>query len=174
MKKIAKERPESFSGHPPSDWMKLSNYERWEIQFGTEIANEKLAAWKSKNVLPSSSRNTRGEIEFANTLKELGIDFQQQFSISRFYCDFFLPEHNLIVEIDGDYWHANPDRYKPDDVIGPKKMLASEIWERDAQRDKSIKASGYQVLRYWTSELKSKPHKKILEDIVHASMKVEG
>jgi len=172
MKKIAAERPESYSGHPPSDWMKLSNYQRWEIEFGTEEADKRLVIWKSKNKLPSSSRNTKCEVKFANILRELGIDFQQQFSVSKFYCDFFLPDHNLVIEIDGDYWHANPARYKPDDLIGGKKMLASEIWERDAQREESIKESGYQVLRYWSSELKNKSHENILEDIVHASKKL--
>lgn len=39
-------------------------------------------------------------------LERLGIEYIYQFkaeSIGRYY-DFYLPEANLIIEVDGDYW----------------------------------------------------------------------
>lgn len=117
---------------------------------------------------------TKCEIAFANTLSQLGVRFQQQHVVGQYYCDFYLPDHHLIIEIDGDYWHANPSRFNRDDLIGGKKLLASEIWRRDQVRESSIRESGYRVLRYWESELKNKTAASILEDIVHASEKSLG
>ena len=47
------------------------------------------------------------ETEF---LKKLKVKYTWQFEakdIQRSY-DFYLPEHNLLIEVDGDYYHVNP------------------------------------------------------------------
>lgn len=41
-------------------------------------------------------------------LDALGVKYVYQFkaeSIGRYY-DFYLPEHNVLIEVDGDYWHS--------------------------------------------------------------------
>ena len=48
-----------------------------------------------------------------------------------------------------------------------------KIWESDKIKTQNILNEGYNVLRYWASDLKSITHEKIFEDIVHTSMKVE-
>lgn len=181
MSRIGKEiasRPDrkefySNSKNRVTDWMKLSNYERWEIKYGKEEADRRQQAWSEKNKLPSKSKNTKPEILFQEILKSLNIDYVCQKSIKKYKCDFFIPNYNLIVEIDGDYWHANPSKYSPDDLIGGKKMLAKDIWKNDKKKSDDIISEGYRLLRYWSSDLKNISHKKIFEDIVHASVKVE-
>ena len=58
------------------------------------------------------------EEDFASQfLKKLGVEYQYQFEakdIGRFY-DFYLPKHNLIIEINGDFWHGNPELYKEEE-----------------------------------------------------------
>ena len=51
-----------------------------------------------------------------------------------FFVDF--KYGNKIIEFYGDYWHGNPKLYKPDDVVGYKKIKVSKIWERDLNRIK--------------------------------------
>lgn len=34
----------------------------------------------------------------------------------KFY-DFRIVGHNILIEVNGDYWHANPQIYKPDDIV---------------------------------------------------------
>lgn len=39
-------------------------------------------------------------------LEKLGVKYEEQFEakdIKRFY-DFYLPEHRVLIEVDGDYW----------------------------------------------------------------------
>jgi very-short-patch-repair endonuclease len=156
----------------PTGWMKKSNYERWVIRYGIEEADKRQGQWLAKNILPSCSKNTKPELMFAEILNKLSIRYETQKPVKRFICDFYLPDHHLIVEIDGDYWHANPGAFGPEDLIGGKKTLAKEIWANDKRKTLEITEAGFGILRYWASELKYISHNKIFEDIVHASTKV--
>ena len=176
MTKVYKNNPEEYvksRKRIPTSWMKKSNYERWNILFGKEVADKKMEDWISKNKLPCNSKDTKPERLFALILDMLNIKYEKQKPVKKYKCDFYIPEYNLIVEIDGDYWHANPKKYKADDIIGPSKKTAQKIWESDKLKTLDIMNKGYNVLRYWASDLKSTTHEKIFEDIVHTSMKVE-
>lgn len=63
---------------------------------------------------------------------------------------------NIIIEVQGDHWHCNPDRFKPDDIIvrfGGKEMKASEVWELDRIRKEHIESFGFKVLYVWEHEI---------------------
>ena len=72
---------------------------------------------KPKKTVNTSSKNKKNEKygtskleeKFAkNFLEKLGVNYVYQFkaeSIGRYY-DFYLPDHNILIEIDGDYWHS--------------------------------------------------------------------
>lgn len=47
-----------------------------------------------------------------------------------FYPDFYLPEHNIILEVQGDYWHSNPRFY------GEGKKPLDERQKKDQKRDR--------------------------------------
>lgn len=32
----------------------------------------------------------------------------------KYYADFYLPKHKSVIEVYGDYWHANPRIYGED------------------------------------------------------------
>jgi G:T-mismatch repair DNA endonuclease (very short patch repair protein) len=70
--------------------------------------------------------------------------------------DIFLDD-KIALEVYGDYFHANPKKYKPSDKI--KKfagyMLASEIWDLDESRISFIKNQGIKVIVIWEYEIKS-------------------
>ena len=176
MTKVYEENPEKYvlsRKREPTSWMKKSNYERWLILYGKEVADKKIESWSSKNKIPCSSKDTKPEKVFALMLDKNNIFYEKQKSVKKYKCDFYIPEYNLIVEIDGDYWHANPKKYSASDLIGPAKKTAREIWESDKTKTSDLVNEGYKVLRYWASDLKNISHEKIFEDIVHTSMKVE-
>jgi hypothetical protein len=54
--------------------------------------------------------------------------------------DFYDKELNLVIEIQGDYWHASPYIFKENDKIKfqSSTVLAKEIWERDRKRKQEI------------------------------------
>lgn len=63
---------------------------------------------------------------------------------------------NIIIEVNGDYFHANPKIYKENDLLkrfgGYKK--AKDIWEQDLWRNSHIEKLGYKVLVIWESDIK--------------------
>jgi len=48
---------------------------------------------------------------------------------------YFLPKYNIIIEVDGKYWHNYPN-LRPLDKI----------------RNSELKEAGYNVLRFWEGE----------------------
>ena len=67
-------------------------------------------------------------------------------------------------------WHANPEKYKPDDEINTwgGLMKASEIWEKDKIKKDHIESFGYKVIYFWENDLrknKEKAYERILNEI---------
>jgi G:T-mismatch repair DNA endonuclease (very short patch repair protein) len=74
-----------------------------------------------------------------------------------------LLENNIIIEMYGDYWHANPIFYKDNDIFytweGPQ--FAKEIWQKDLIRKHHIEMFNYKVIIIWENELKDSNKLKI-------------
>ena len=63
--------------------------------------------------------------------------------------DFINLEDKKIIEFFGDYWHANPRKYKANDLIRRKETTAEMIWEKDRDKLNLMKDAGYEVLVIW-------------------------
>lgn len=61
------------------------------------------------------------------SLEEAGIAFRQEVAIGKYSADFLIGER-LVVEVDGEYWHRDP--------------------QRDARRDTYLRDRGFDVLRF--------------------------
>ncbi len=72
----------------------------------------------------------------------------------------------LIVEVFGDYYHANPAKYKATDLISRfrGKVEAQQIWQEDAAHVEKLRLAGYTVLVVWEQTIK-KDIQKVLEEI---------
>jgi len=67
--------------------------------------------------------------------------------------DIFIENLNLIIEFYGDYWHANPEKYKHDEQINGKEV--SMIWYNDEMRIAKIKAEhNLETIIVWQHEYK--------------------
>lgn len=72
--------------------------------------------------------------------------------------DFYHIPTKTVIEFFGDYWHANPLKYKSDTVFTFTKSpsTAEEIWKKDAARIERIKRCDLvdQVLIIWEYDYK--------------------
>jgi len=73
---------------------------------------------------------------FAYIQQTEGIKFKQQYKIGKYRVDFFYPEKDLIVEIDGKSFHTSP----------------SQI-EYDEKRHRWLMNKGYVILRFSAREI---------------------
>lgn len=59
---------------------------------------------------------------------------------------------NKIIEINGDYWHCNPNIYNEDFINKSKNKTAKQIWEIDNRKMEIAEENGYKFLVIWESE----------------------
>ncbi len=64
----------------------------------------------------------------------------------------------ICIEINGDFYHANPQKYKFDDVINIRgsdgKIKAGQIWANDKIKKTVLESKGYRVYYIWESDWK--------------------
>ena len=102
------------------------------------------------------------ESRVQDILSEAGISHVWQKWVGGKSYDFRIEKTNIIIEVQGDYWHANPNKYQADDILnhGNGKLIsAKELWEKDENKNKLAKKYGYEVLYLWESDI------KVLSDI---------
>lgn len=63
------------------------------------------------NSRKSDRFNSGIQLIINNLLEKNGIKFEREYIFGYYAVDNYLVEHNLIIEIMGDYWHASPLRY---------------------------------------------------------------
>ena len=93
----------------------------------------------------------------------------QSAAIKYFKLDFYDKTKNLVIEFLGDYWHANPDKYKSDDIINRHGTYVNvnSIWEADESRKNIIKETLNNpiYIEIWESDWNNNPD-KIIEEIL--------
>lgn len=94
------------------------------------------------------------EDRFANNfLKKLGVEFQTQFkaeSIGRYY-DFYIPSANLLIEIDGDFYHSFNVLYEN---MSPMQKKNKRV---DRDKDKWAKEHKIPLIRIWEHDINDNP-----------------
>jgi len=85
-------------------------------------------------------------------LKNLG--FEDEKVIFRYRVDEINFEKKIIVEINGDYVHANPAKYKADDliIVRSSQYLAKDKWIYDQKRREALEALGFKMFVVWQSD----------------------
>jgi len=81
-------------------------------------------------------------------IKQKGYEYIEQFEIDGWFYDCFIPEKNLILEFDGDYWHANVK----EDCINNR---LENQWEIDRKKDNLAIKKGYNIIRIRESNKES-------------------
>lgn len=116
----------------------IRSKELWESK-----SPEERELWLDKSIHSKSSIKRKGEItskaekEIIVLLMNLGFNVKSGFTIfynkrNRFVYDILLEDYNIIIEYNGDLYHANPKFYKPDDILTfPYKRIAQKIWDKD-------------------------------------------
>ena len=96
------------------------------------------------------------EDDFASGfLDKLKVKYIRQFEakdIKRFY-DFYLPETNLIIEVDGGYYHSDP-RVVDINNLSPMQKRNKRI---DEVKNKWALAHGIPIMRIWEEDIRHNP-----------------
>lgn len=108
----------------------------------------------SGNFLPKMN-NIEKKVSLALELAEL--DFQFSKFVARRQFDFLVIGTQVLIEVQGDYWHANPEIYSFTDSIyfpGRGKEHVWKIWERDRKKREIAEKYGYEVVYVWEKDIR--------------------
>ena len=104
---------------------------------------------------------TKPEIHFIEWCKSNEVEYVHQYNVPwkkgwKKWYDFYLPKYNLLVEVDGVYWHG-------------KGLLDSELNDQqsntrrnDLEKNKLAAMRGYNLLRIWEDEINNFNKQKII------------
>lgn len=109
------------------------------------------------------------EIKIQNILNYTGIEYICNTRIDKKHVDIYIERYNLIIEINGDYWHANPEVYKPNDIIYHKKgnpVIASDVWEKEKRKIDYLSDKGYNIQILWEKDINVAEKEGILENFI--------
>lgn len=104
---------------------------------------------KANRELAKNKFSTHIEKKIEWLLNEKGLKHTRQYAFTRdekrangqnrlFFIDFVIDEHNIAIEVDGEFWHQDK--------------------EKDAQRQGEIESKGFRVLRFTGDQVKNRLH----------------
>lgn len=100
-------------------------------------------------------RISKIEKRFESLLINENIAYTTQKWISNFAYDFRVTGTNILIEVQGDYWHCNPNKYSGEFIHPTRKILAKDIWVYDESKRHNAEKYGYKVIYVWESEIKA-------------------
>lgn len=103
-----------------------------------------------------SNRVSKAETRWLNSLN-VALEYRQKFlqmSSGKLYLvDAYDPKTNTIYEFNGDFWHGNPAKYKPEDLNEKSKITFGALYEQTCSKKKELLANGYNVVSVWESDI---------------------
>ncbi len=122
----------------------ISLLTKWVTNLGEIEGRKKWEEYSErKSTFLKSTKNTRPNKKLKSILQEMNIKLIEEFRIvdendkNRYY-DFYLPDYNILIEVDGIYWHNYPHGT-----------------ENDKHKNKLAERNGYRLIRIWENKLDS-------------------
>jgi very-short-patch-repair endonuclease len=118
-----------------------------------QSTKDKMSKSAIKNLIKAGkTKRSKLEYYFEGILAALNIKYTHSYyveSIGKIY-DFHIPEYNILIEVDGDFWHCNPKEYNSPvcktQEINIKNDKFKSQWAAD---------NGYKLLRFWENDINS-------------------
>lgn len=116
---------------------------------------------------------TKPEQIVQRCLESLKINFIPQYKlivdgIYR-YFDFMLPELNVLIEVDGDFWHANPAIYDRNNL----HEVQIRTINNDTIKNEMVSKTNIKLIRFWASEVTSEVFIETLKQVLYEKSKTK-
>lgn len=74
---------------------------------------------------------------------------------------------NSLIEFNGSFWHADPLRFSPTDVVKfpDGDHLAEDLWQRDLDKARFALSHGYRIYYVWEDSFKSNRNNEVAKVI---------
>lgn len=142
-------------------WNKFSYEERLE-----------LTSYQRSLVTHRGGFESKLESRIQNILYNNDIEYAKHVHMFNYNYDIII-HHNIIIEIQGDMWHAHPSIYTENDlIIG--KIPVIHIWEKDCKKRNKAIDNGFKMVYIWEHEINSMDDETILQTITNRGLSNES
>lgn len=127
------------------------------------LTDDQRNTWLENSILKSEQREgfftskmeSRVQVALSNSYIKSKHQFEIRSEKRRYYFDFRLDKTNVLIEVNGDYWHANPNKYKAKQKLNfhGKLFKAEDIWDRDKDKRLAAEKRGFVVLYLWEEDI---------------------
>lgn len=164
--------------------LNLTNEERKRISDRAKEINKK---WKEKD--PEGYRKAKQkaahcsrskqwnykkskiEEKVEEWLKNHNVDYDYSciigFGENCFQYDFIIHNKRILIEVQGDYWHANPKLYNEDGSDGKRILnyIQKKKIEKDIKKKEFAESKNFKVIYIWESDINNCNY-KVLDEII--------
>jgi very-short-patch-repair endonuclease len=112
--------------------------------------------WLKTNL---SSKKSKLELRFESMLKLINLKFINQYEFKKRLFDFYLEDFNILIEVDGDFYHCNPDSKHNEIVYDTQKITK----QNDVYKDTLCLEHNISLLRFWEKDINERPEWVISE-----------
>lgn len=109
----------------------------------SEETIEKIRTAALRQLEDGKFKKTSIEIAVEDILKELKLNYKYSSILEKRQYDFILPDYNILIECDGDFWHCNPLIYPNPSEFQLERIKIDKLKNNIAERN------GYRLLRVW-------------------------
>jgi very-short-patch-repair endonuclease len=145
----------SLKGVPKTEESKIKlsitqkNRYRDNPKLKENLSKQRIEWLKTKN----SNKKTNIESKFEMMLSLLNVNFIFQHEFNNRLFDFFLKDYNILIEVDGDFYHCNPSS-KHNKVIYDTQKITKK---NDNYKNNLCENHNIKLLRYWEKDINERP-----------------
>lgn len=96
---------------------------------------------------PGPYKNTKPELKMKDILNDLNIPFEHQFRLGNHLFDFHVLNTNILIEVDGDYYHGNPEKFSKLNKMQLKQR------QKDIKTNMLAEENNFVLLRFWQNDV---------------------
>ena len=146
----------SLSGVAKSEDHKENLSKTAIIRWSDESEREKQSNRLISRLIKNNYRNKKTKLEslFETILASNGIKNKYQHQVGSAIYDFLLLDYNVLVEVDGDFHHCNPNSKNKIPIYPIQlKTVANDI-----RKNRIPEVNNIKLLRFWEKDIKERPH----------------
>ena len=99
------------------------------------------------------------ESDFGKTYLKNVENLKKQYRLNTentvYVYDFYIKDLNLIIEVDGDYWHINPIKFEYDKM----PQYIKDYKKREKEKQSYAEEHSYIIIRFWEYDIIHSPQK---------------
>lgn len=112
--------------------------------------------------------NTKPQKIVDTLLNNIGVKYEREHNVIYYSVDNYLIYYNLMIEVQGDYWHGNPNKFKDSLTRQQYKRIS-----KDKAKHTFIKNNfGVEVLYLWENDIYN--NIELCEKLIKTYIKMNG